>query len=62
MNWKRLDIHGKPYPQWSFYIFTIITNGTRSNIIFRMTPTTLAFLFRGSYIFTTFIYVAGHAA
>ena len=45
-----------------FYIFTIITDGTRSIITLKMTPTYLAFLSRGSYTFTTFAYVAGHAA
>ena len=41
-----------------FYIFTIITDDTRSIITLKMTPTYLALLFRDSYISTTFASVA----
>jgi len=45
-----------------FYIFTIITNGTHQIIIFRMAPTTIPVERGLTYNFTTFAYVASHAA
>ena len=45
-----------------FYIFTIITNGTHQIIIYRMAPTTIPVERSLTYNFTTFAYVASHAA
>ena len=45
-----------------FYIFTIITNGTHQIIIFKMLPTTIPVERNLTYNFTTFAYVASHAA
>jgi hypothetical protein len=45
-----------------FYIFAIITDGANRILTLRMTLTSLAFLFRISFIFTTFAYVARHGA
>ena len=43
-----------------FYIFTIITNGTRQIIIFKLAPTTIPIERSLTYNFTTFAHVASH--
>jgi len=43
-----------------FYIFTIITDGTRSIITLKITPTYLSLLFHVSYNFTILADVARH--
>ena len=47
-------------PVGFFYIFTIITEATRSISTLIMTPKKLPSLFRGTFIYTNFAYVAGH--
>ena len=53
------SIFPSPHPGFS-YIFTILPDGTRPISTFKMTPTYLPLLSRGSFIFTIFAYVARH--